>query len=406
MITLYFNIAEAITLSNAVAKNGANLTSSDLSIITDAAIVVEDGIIKWAGEFSKIPPEFSNTVRVEINCKNKVVTPALVDSHTHLIFAGNRSHEYNRRLSGASYEEIAKAGGGIKYSSSQTNLASKDVLYNIAFKRIQEMYQLGVGALEIKTGYSLTLDGELELLKIINKLKQDFKDKITIHRTLLSAHAIPANFDAATYIDSVVLPSIDIASKNNLVDSVDVFHEKNYFSSDDVIKIFKHAKKYSLATRLHADELNNNHGAKLASELACLSADHLLNTDEEGAKHLARQGVIANLLPATAFFLGKPQANAKMLVKQGCALAIASDFNPGSSYINDVFSVARMSAPTLGINPAAFWCAITFNAARALNLNNLGAIVADFEAKLICWDTENSNDLIYDWTRRPSSVHL
>jgi len=406
MTSLFYNISEALTLEGVVKKKGSKLLTSDLSLIKDASIVTEDGKILWVGEKANLPKDLEKSVQTRIDCKNKVVTPALIDSHTHLVFAGNRANEFVMRLSGASYEEIAHAGGGIKYSSQQTNQASSEELFNLAKDRLNQLYELGVAACEIKTGYSLTLDGEINLLEIINKLKIYFASKIHIHRTLLSAHATPPGVSADDYIESVVLPSIEKAALNKLADSVDVFHEKNYFDEVHVAKIFNQAKKFNLKIRIHADELNNNHGALLASQHGCLSADHLLNTDSAGAKAMSDAGVIATLLPGTAFFLGKPLANAKMLLAQGCAVAIASDFNPGSSYINDVFHVARMSTPTLGLNPAAFWSAISYNAARSLNLNSTGAIVIGFEAKLLCWDVSDSNELLYDWTRRPKCAHL
>lgn len=406
MTTLFFNISEAITLNNAVKKKGANLLASDLSLVKDAHIITNKGKIVWVGTAADLSSDLKQTIETRIDCHNKVVTPALVDSHTHLVFAGNRANEFVLRLSGASYEEIANAGGGIKYSSQQTNIASSSELFNLASERLNQLYQFGVVSCEIKTGYSLTLPGELTLLEIINKLKIAFAQKIHIHRTLLSAHAVPVGQTTDDYLATVVLPSIEHAAINNLADSVDVFHEKNYFDTDHVGKIFDHAKKFNLNLRIHADELNNNHGALLASQYGCLSADHLLHTDLSGASALAKAGVIATLLPGTAFFLGKPLANAKMLIKQGCAIAIASDFNPGSSYMNDVFQVARISAPSLALNPTIFWSAITFNAARALNQNSLGAIIPGYEAKLLCWDVSNSNELLYDWTQRPKCQHL
>lgn len=403
---LFYNISEAITLEEVKNKFGRRLEPSDISIIKDACVLVENEIIIWVGHKKNLPSSLSKKIIREFDCKNKVVTPALVDSHTHLVFAGNRSHEYIMRLNGASYQEIAHNGGGIKYSSNQTNQSSSNELFNLAKIRLDTMSHLGVSVCEIKTGYSLTLEGELELLRIINQCKNHFGNSLYIHRTLLSAHAIPAGKKSEDYLQEVVLPSIEQAAQLNLVDSVDVFHEKNYFTTDDVDKIFTKAQQFKLTTKLHADELHNNHGAALASRYGCLSADHLLHTDELGAKEMAKSDVIATLLPGTAFFLGKPLANAKMLIQEGCAIAIASDFNPGSSYINDVFQIARLSAPTLGLNPATLWSAITYNAARALGLKNYGAISTGFFAKLICWDATNSNDLLYDWTVRPKCFHL
>jgi imidazolonepropionase len=406
MNTLLTNISELITLEGAVKKGGAHLEANDLSIITDAAVIKNDSEILWFGKNGSIPDSLRTSITHEINCNNQVVTSALVDSHTHLVFAGNRSHEFFMRLSGASYEEIAAKGGGITYSSSQTNKAGTDELLKLAKERIEKMYQLGLSAIEIKTGYSLTLDGELNLLEIINTLKKSFSDKLHIHRTLMSAHAVNKSFTKDQYIDEVVLKTILAASTKSLADSVDIFHEKNYFSAEDVDKIFSSAKKAKLHLRLHADELNNNQGALLASQWKCLSADHLLQTDLEGAKALAQAGVVATLLPGTAFFLGKSLPPAKMLHEAGCIIAIASDFNPGSNYQNDVFQIARMSAPSLKINPCTLWAAITMNAAKSLNLNKVGAIVKGYSSKLLLWETQKFSDLLYDWTVRPECKQI
>lgn len=406
MNTLFFNISELLSLEGVVKKAGSHLLPDDLSLIRNASVIASEGEILWVGKKEDIPQKLKTTITKEVDCKNKTVTPSFVDSHTHLIFAGKRSHEYFMRLSGASYEDIAAAGGGITYSSQQTNTATKAELYSIAQKRLQDMHSLGVAAVEIKTGYSLKLQGELDLLRIINDLSQFFKKTMLIHRTLLSAHAIAKNHTANSYVETVVLPSIDLAAQEKLVDSVDVFHEQNYFDEHHVNTIFAHAKSYNLQCRLHADELNNNGGAKLASKWKCLSADHLLKTDLEGAQSLASSNTVATLLPGTAFFLGKPLPNAKILIDTGCSVAIASDFNPGSCFNNDLFQIARMSAPTLKLNPAAIWAAITFNGAKAIGASKLGAVIPGFKPNMLLWETHSHEDLLYDWTVRPTCTHL
>ena len=400
-LTLLHNISCALTLKNAVSKNGRQLLKEDLSLINNVAIVKNDETIEWIGTKDQLPKTFYNSFTDEIDLQNRVVTPGLIDAHTHLIFSGNRANEYMMRLSGASYEEISKAGGGIVASSMATNSADDDYLEKLATNRINVLYELGIAACEIKTGYSLTLDGEIRLLKIINDLKKKFSSKLLIHRTLMSAHAIPQKMNKDEYIKSIVLPTIDQATSLKIIDSLDVFHEVNYFEQSDVEVIFNYARKFNLDLKLHVDEFNNNGGAKLGARYNCSSVDHLLHTDLEGACALAASNTIATLLPGTAFYLGKKLANAKMLIDAGCAVAIASDFNPGSCYFNDVFQIARMSAPSLKINPAALWSAITLNAAKSLGLKNYGALLPNFSSQILVWEASNPDDLLFDWTLRP-----
>lgn len=392
--------SEILTLKNCVDKDGKNLSYADLSIIKDGSIIIDDNNILWVGKSSDVPSQYLSQINKTYDCKGKIATPALVDSHTHLLFQGNRSHEYFMRLSGASYEEIAKSGGGITYTSSETNNATEAELYLLGLKRLEDFYKLGVIAVEIKSGYCLTLEGELRMMRVIDKLAKTNPFKIFIHRTLMSAHAVPQSITKEEYIQSVVIPSINQCAQEGLVDSVDIFHEVNYFSEDDVRKIFTSAKKFNLNLKIHADELNNNHGAKLAATLGAISADHLLETDHEGAKSLANNNVIATVLPGTALFLGKKIPNAKMLTGAGCALAIASDFNPGSCHHNDVFSIARTCAPSLKINPAEFWCAITYNASKAIGIGKIGALIPGYINRFLIWDEFSSENLLYNWSTR------
>lgn len=397
---LFKNISEALTLNGCVKKNGAHLTTDDLGIIKNAAIITDDKSILWVGQESLLPSEYMSNVKTEINCNNCVATPALIDSHTHLLFSGDRSNEYFMRLSGLSYEEIAKLGGGITYTSSITNNLTEEELYTIGLDRLKHFYNHGVYVVEIKSGYCLTLDGEYKMMKVIDKLAKKNPYNIQIHRTLMAAHAIPKNISKDKYINTVVLPLIEKCASEKLVDSVDIFHELNYFSTSDVELIFKWALGHNLSVKLHADELNNNEGASLASKYKCLSADHLLETDSEGASDLAKNNIVATLLPGTALFLGKKIPNAKNFTALGCRVAIASDFNPGSCHQNDVFLIARTCAPSLKINPAEFWCAITFNAAKALNISTIGALVPYFSNKFLIWDESKSEKLLYDWSVR------
>jgi len=399
-LTLINNCSWVITLESAVSKEGKKLSPQDHTPVKNGAIIHDGQTILWVGKENTIPENFNSNIKFRKDMKGRVVTPGLIDCHTHLVFAGNRALEYVDRLNGRSYQDIADSGGGITYSSEQTNHADNEKLYQDAFQRLERLYQLGHCAVEIKSGYSLTLEGEINLCRIIHRLKQSFKDKISIHTTLMAAHAVPKNSNADSYLDDVVLPSLKLAAAEQLIDSVDIFHEVGYFNQNHVEKLFTTATLLNIPRRIHADEFNNNNGAAIAKKFQCLSADHLLHVDHANASILADSQTVATLLPGTAFFLGKKLAPAKMLLDTGCAVAIGSDYNPGSCHWNDVFQIARMSAASLGLNTAQFWCSITYNGARALALNNFGAIKPGFKPKFLVWEAREPEDLLYDWTNR------
>lgn len=401
-VTHFKNISQALTLQACARKSGVFLETKDLDVISNASIISDDKNILWVGKSVDLPKAFYKKITKEVDCKNSVATPALVDSHTHLVFSGSRSNEFVMRLEGRSYESIAKAGGGISYTSNLTNESTDSKLLLSASQHLKKMSSLGVGVCEIKTGYSLKLEGELRLLNIINTLRSKFSNSIHIHRTLMSAHSVDSSMNKDNYVNNVVIPSIVSATKSQLLDSVDIFHEKNYFDEVDAKKIFSEARKLGVSCKIHADELNDNNGALLAAKYGCLSADHLLESNENGARAMAKANVVATLLPGTAFFLGKKLANAKMFLDAGCSVAIASDFNPGSCCMLDVFQIARMSAPTLKLNPAVFWASVTFNGAKALGLSHeYGALMPGYRAKILCWDATDYKELLYDWTLRP-----
>jgi imidazolonepropionase len=396
MIKLYTHLNEILTLSEAYQKDGRLLRPEDVSIIEDAAIVFDEQQIHWVGKTSELPEAYSKIPA--LNLRGHILTPELVDSHTHLVFGGDRAHEYARRLNGVPYEQIAKEGGGILHTMIKTNAARPEELFQLAKERIENIHSYGVGTIEIKSGYGLNYHYEYELSYLINRLKQYFSPRVQIFNTFMAAHDVPAEFvTSAEYLDEVVLPLMEKLSQEQLIDAVDIFHEKNYFTTIDCLKLFKRAQELGLRIKTHADELNDNGGAELAASFEALSADHLLRVSKEGIEALAKSKTVATLLPGTAFFLGKPLAPARSLLDQGVKVALASDFNPGSCHCDNLLLLASISAAQLKMNQAELWSAITLNGAHALGLKNQGALVTGLKPRFSLFKAPTLSHITYHW---------
>lgn len=394
----YSNIKQVVTLSNAHVKDGRNLKPEDISIIENADIIFDDNSILWVGKSKELPEEYKSIKHKDLS--GHILTPEIVDSHTHLVFGGNRAFEYSMRLNGADYQDIASAGGGILSTMKATLEESLDNLFNKAVERINRINSYGVGTIEIKSGYALTYEREKEVSLLINKLKNHFKGKVQIHNTFLAAHAVPKNFDSSKkYIHEVVIPLLKELSKDNIIDSVDIFEEIGYFNSEDVIKLFDLAKSLNIPTRIHADEFNDNKGAVKAAKYKSLSADHLLCTTDDGVEALANSSTVASLLPGTAFFLGKPLANAQKFLDAGCKVALASDYNPGSCHCDNLLLIASLAGKNLNMNISQLWSAITLNAAHSLNLKDQGAIMPGLKPRFSIFNCDSVDEITYSWGR-------
>jgi imidazolonepropionase len=397
MLKAYIGVNEILTLKSAQAKDGRNLLPTDLTIIKDGAIVFDETKILWVGETTKFPDQYRNIAQ---GLNGHVLTPEIVDSHTHIVFGGDRAQEYADRLNGTSYEEIAKRGGGILYTMKKTNEASTESLFEEACKRIERLKSYGIGTIEIKSGYGLNLDKEREISLVIDRLKKKYSPKIQIFNTYLAAHDVPKTSpDSAHYMNAVVLPLLEELASHKVIDAVDIFHEKNYFSQGDVNILFEKAKLLGIPRKSHADELNDNGGATLAVKHKALSADHLLKISDEGIKALATNTTVATLLPGTAFFLGKPLAPARKLLDGGAKVAIASDYNPGSCHCDNLLLIASMAAAQLKINQAELWAGITLNASAALGFNQQGAIIPGMRPRFSLFKTESLSHITYNWGR-------
>ena len=394
---VYKNIKELLTLEGAHKKDGRNLNSKDLNIITNAALVVnEEGKIEWVGEMQNLPNHYANYH--EEDCRDLVITPEIVDSHTHLVFGGDRSFEYTMRLNGESYEKIAQMGGGILSTMNSTLNASEEDLFESACQRIERIHSFGIGTIEIKSGYALTYEGEKLISQIIHKLKEKHRGKVNIFNTYLAAHAVPKTYaNSGQYIHEVVIPLLKELAQDDIVDAVDIFHEEGYFNTQDVHDLFKLAKDLNIPTKIHADEFNDNKGAVIACEYNSLSCDHLLATTDDGIRALSNSKTVATLLPGTAFFLGKPLADARAFLDAGCKLAIASDYNPGSCHCDNLILLAQLAAKSLNLNSCELWSAITLNSAHALGLTNQGAIIKGMDAKISKFRTSSLDNILYSW---------
>ena len=323
-----------------------------------------------------------------------------MDAHTHIVFGGDRAQEYADRLSGVSYEEIARRGGGILLTMKQTNEASVEELFNSACERIERLHSYGIGTIEIKSGYGLNFDKEHEVALVIDKLKKKYFPTIQIFNTFLAAHDVPRSFkNSREYLEEVVIPLLEKLAPLKIIDAVDIFHEKNYFDSEDVNILFSKASALGIARKIHADELNDNDGARLAIKHECLSADHLLKISDEGISALSKAKTVATLLPGTAFFLGKPLAPARKILDGGAKVAIASDFNPGSCHCDNLLLIASMAAAQLKMNQAEIWAGITLNAGAALGLSNQGALIPGMKPRFSLFKTESLSHITYNWGR-------
>lgn len=394
----FININQIITLNSAKKKDGRNLIPKDLDVINNGAIVFNNDEVIWCGKTEELPTKFLELSTIDLS--GHVLTPEIVDSHTHLVFGGDRSSEYTMRLNGADYEEIAKHGGGILSTMKNTLNESYDELFTKAVERVERIHSYGVGTIEIKSGYALTYEKEKEIGELIHNLKKHFQGKVQVFNTFLAAHAVPKGYSQSSdYLEKVVIPLLRELSTKGIVDAVDIFHEQGYFDKTDVENLFSVADELGIAKKIHADEFNDNKGALLACKHNALSSDHLLQTGEDGIKALATSATVATLLPGTAFFLGKPLANAKKFLDAGVKVSLASDYNPGSCHCDNLVLIASMSAKKLEMNIAQLWAAITLNAAASLGMNQQGYIAPSAKARFSLFQCDSIDQITYNWGR-------
>lgn len=370
------------------------MTMTSAGVIEGGVVAAQDGAIVYAGLASEAPALDAAEI---IACDGRWITPGLIDCHTHLIHGGDRSQEFEQRLAGKSYEEIARAGGGIVSTMRATRAASEDELVAQALPRLDALIAEGATTVEIKSGYGLETDSELRMLRAARRLGAE--RPVEIITTFLGAHALPPEFagnaDAyVTYVCNEMLPAVAAAG---VTDAVDAFCEGIGFSAAQTERIFVAAGKYGLPVKLHAEQLSNLHGAALAARYGALSADHLEYLDGEGVAAMARSGTVATLLPGAFYFTRETQLPPlDQLRTAGVPIAIATDSNPGTSPLTSLLLAMNMAATLFRMTVDECLAGVTINAARALGRSHrIGSLAAGKDCNLAIWDIERPAELVY-----------
>lgn len=366
-----------------------------LGLVENGAIAARDGRIAFAGRADDLPSGWDAAERTD--CEGRWITPGLVDCHTHLVYGGDRAHEFELRLKGASYEEIARAGGGILSTVKATRAASESELVSSALPRLDHLIAEGCTTIEIKSGYGLDLETEARSLRAARRLAHE--RPVAVTTTFLGAHALPpeANGDKDAFIDRVCSEMLPALAGENLADAVDAFCEGIAFSPEQTARVFHAAKALGLDVKLHADQLSNLHGAKLAADFGALSADHLEYTDEEGAAAMAGAGTVAVLLPGAFYMLRETKVPPIAAFRQhGARMALATDCNPGTSPLTSLLLVMNMGATLFRMNVEECIAGVTREAARALGrLHEIGTLEPGKSCDLAIWNIERPAELVY-----------
>jgi imidazolonepropionase len=356
---------------------------ANLPCIDDAWLLVEDQRIAGYGSMKDLPYKTSD-FNEHINASGKLILPSWCDSHTHLVFSGSRENEFVDKINGLSYAEIAARGGGILNSASKLNEASEDDLYEQSLYRLKEVIKLGTGAIEIKSGYGLSVEGEMKMLRVIKRLKETIN--IPVKASFLGAHSIPQAYrnDREGYISLVIEQMLPRVAKEKLADYIDVFCEEGFFTNEETSRICKAGKAYGLKPKIHANQLTATGAVETGVELGAISVDHLEHMNEKAIKSLSSSSTIGTLLPSAAFFLRMPYQPARQLIDNDCAIALASDFNPGSSPSGNMNFVLSLACIQMKMLPAEAINAATINGAYAMELQDeVGSITIGKKANLI-----------------------
>ena len=384
MKTVIKNISQLVQCDDKNLKFRAGNDMNCLNTIDNAYIEIENGKISNFGnmdQWNGITDWNSTTI---IDAEEGLVLPTFCDSHTHLVFAESRESEFNDRINGLSYQQIAKNGGGILNSAKKIHQIDEEILYKRSLKRLNKLIKLGTGAIEIKSGYGLSVESELKILRVIKKLKET--TPISIKSTFLGAHAVPEKYkdNKKEYIELVINEMLPEIASNNLADYIDVFCEEGYFTNEDTIRILQAGKKYNLQGKTHVNQFNSLGGVKSSIDNDSLSVDHLEIMNEDDFLAFKESKTIATILPSCSFFLGIPYSPAKEFIARNIPINLASDYNPGSSPSGNMNLVASLGSIKLKMNAEQVINATTLNGAYAMGLENkLGTISIGKMANLI-----------------------
>jgi len=358
------------------------------------AVAIKDGLIDWVGPADALPAEYAGAETLDL--QGRLVTPALIDCHTHIVHGGNRAREFEMRLEGASYEAIARAGGGIVSTVAATRAASEAALLAQALPRLDALLAEGVSCVEVKSGYGLDLDTELRMLRVARALGR--QRPVRIRTSFLGAHAVPAEYAgrADAYIDDSCIPALRQAHAEGLVDAVDGFCEGIAFSPAQIERVFTLARDLGLPVKLHAEQLSHQGGTALAARFGALSADHVEYADAADAAAMAKAGTVAVLLPGAFYFIRETQHPPVAAFRQhGVPMALASDCNPGSSPLTSLLLAMNMGCTLFRLTPDEALRGVTAHAAQALGLRDTGVIAAGMRADLAVWNVESPAELSY-----------
>lgn len=360
-------------------------------LIEDAAILIDGSRIAWVGPRSEAPSGHE-----AVDCEGRLATPGLIDCHTHLVYGGSRAHEFEQRLTGVSYAEIAKAGGGIASTVRMTRSESEADLAASALRRLDALLAEGVTTIEVKSGYGLDRDTEIKMLKVARELSQ--WRPVEVVTSYLGAHALPPEFkdNRAGYLDLVCNEVMPAVAQAKLADAVDAFCEGIAFSVPETRRVFETAKALGLPVKLHAEQLSNLGGSALAAEFGALSVDHIEYLDEAGVAAIARSGTVAVLLPGAFYYLRESQVPPVAALRQaGVPIAVATDLNPGTSPIHSILTAMNMACVLFGLTPEEALRGVTDNAAKALGLYDRGLLTPGMKADIVLWNAERPGDLAY-----------
>jgi imidazolonepropionase len=394
MTLIVHNAAQVVCVSRSGERRKRGADLARVEVLSKASVVVREGLIDWVGPTDALPPVPPRAAWID--AAGKVVLPGFVDSHTHLIFAGTREDEFEQRLAGATYQQIAERGGGINATVQRVREASLDELKVLARRRLDRLLQFGVTTAEVKSGYGLTVADELRCLRAVAELNGD--GPLELVPTFLGAHAVPPEYrsDRDGYLRLLADEMLPAVAGERLAEFCDVFCETGVFSIAESERLLGRARDLGLRLKVHADELTPLGGAELAARLGAASADHLLCVTDRGIDALAGADTVATLLPGTAFFLGAPYAPARRLIDRGVTVALASDCNPGTCPTENLPLVGTMACTQMRMTPAEVVSALTLNAAAAVGRSDrIGSIEPGKQADLVVFDVPDYRQLFY-----------
>lgn len=394
MIRAFIHASQVLTGEGILLKEGRMLKPEDVSAIGDGAVVFDEKRILWVGPTCELPKKYQKAKTTDLR-KKRAIIPGLIDSHTHLVFAGSRASEFARRAAGESYQQIADGGGGILTTVRATQAATLEDLFQSALKRALIAYRFGVRTMECKSGYGLDHETELKCLEVVKHLRQALP-QMTFVSTYLGAHAVPEGVKKSAYIEELIHKTLPEVARKGLAEFCDVFIDEGYYTLQEGERILRAAKKLGLKLKVHADELGNTRSTRLAAKVQAHSADHLLCVSDDSIRSLAKSDTVATLLPGTALYLKVPYAPARKILDAGARVAIATDFNPGSCYSLNLPLMMNLSAMQMGMNSAEILAGVTYSAACALGLEQKkGALLPGFDSDFIVLPYAEFEELYY-----------